>query len=154
MHRLGHALGPRRWPHALGSAHEEFVLERVAQARQRVAHGWLTHPEPPSGSCQVPLLHDRFENQQEVEIERVPVHRRQLAARRSAAAGDGVTRHANRTSSPSAYPGRLTVTTINDRFGGVAEVIPPVPPPAMRVRGVTAPATATACPCTGRSPAW
>lgn len=66
MDRVGHPLRPRGWHHAFRRAHKQFVVQHVAQARERVADGGLGQSQTLSGPRQVLLLHDRVEDNQEI----------------------------------------------------------------------------------------
>lgn len=60
----------------VGGADEQFVLELVAQARKRMAHGGLAHPQPEPGARKILLLLDRIKDDQEIKVECVPGHGR------------------------------------------------------------------------------
>jgi hypothetical protein len=77
-HRPGEVEGPGRRAHALGPAHEQLVVEGPAQALQRVAHRRLAQAQPLAGARHVALAHDRVEHDEQLEVERVPVHGRGL----------------------------------------------------------------------------
>src|SRR5207245_6314590 len=70
-------LGARRRHHALRRAHEQLVLELMTQAVERMAHCRLAQSDAASGARDAAFLHHRVENDQQIEIERSPIHGKQ-----------------------------------------------------------------------------
>ena len=82
---LGGALGRL---HAVRPAHEQFVLQHIAQPVQRMADRRLRQPQPRAGAGRAALLHQRLENAQQVQVEIVESHRLvRLTRRRVASCG-------------------------------------------------------------------
>jgi hypothetical protein len=72
---LAHRLGPGGGHEAARRAHEQRVLEHVAQAGQRVARGRLAEAHPPRGARDGALVQQRLEHDGEVEVQLTEMHR-------------------------------------------------------------------------------
>ncbi|MNV86243.1 hypothetical protein D3C71_1802580 [compost metagenome] len=71
-------MGPGRGLHAAAGAHEQRVVEQVAQARQGRADGGLAEEQFFRGTGHAALVHQRFEHDQQVEVyttQVVSIHR-------------------------------------------------------------------------------
>ena len=68
------AFSARRRLYAMGSAHQQFVIERIAQAPDRIRYGWLRHGQPTCGPCQVLFAHDCVEDPQQVQVKTEEAH--------------------------------------------------------------------------------
>ncbi|MNJ58600.1 hypothetical protein D3C77_542400 [compost metagenome] len=69
---------PRRGLHAAAGAHEQRVVEQVAQARQGGADGGLAEEQFLGSTGHATLVHQRFEHDQQVEVyatQVVSIHR-------------------------------------------------------------------------------
>jgi len=60
--------------HALGGAHEQRVIEALAQSRQGIGHGWLGDADNLPGAGQVGFGVDGVEDDKQIEIDLVQVH--------------------------------------------------------------------------------
>ena len=70
-------LAKGRRPHASGSACEQVLTHRIAQALQSVADGRLRHRQLLGGTRDVALSHHGIEHPQQIQVERTEVHESQ-----------------------------------------------------------------------------
>jgi hypothetical protein len=60
--------------HAVGDPEEQLVLHQLAGTPQGVADGRLARRQAGRGACHVPLEHDGFDDQEQVEVEPYVIH--------------------------------------------------------------------------------
>ena len=65
-------------PISTATGERREALKPAAQALERVAHCRLAQAQPLAGARHVALAHDRVEHDEQLEVERVPVHGRGL----------------------------------------------------------------------------
>ncbi len=73
-HRADDVLRHRRGRHALSGAHEQRVVEGLAQARQGVGHRRLGDADDLPGAGQVGFGVDRVEDDEKVEVDLAQIH--------------------------------------------------------------------------------
>lgn len=73
-HRADDVLRHRRRHHALGGAHEQRIVERLAQAGKGVGNSGLGDADDLPGTGQVGLGVDGIEDDEKIQIDLVQVH--------------------------------------------------------------------------------
>jgi hypothetical protein len=61
----------RRRDDSIRAANEQLIVERLTQPSERLADGWLAHPELPGGAADVELVVQRQRNREQIQIERL-----------------------------------------------------------------------------------
>jgi len=69
LHRRGKAAAARGWSHPALRAHEQRIVHRSAQPRQRVAHRGLRNAQPLGGARDIARRVHGVERLQQVEVE-------------------------------------------------------------------------------------
>ena len=71
---FGQLLSTRSRLHSLRSAHKQGVLEASSQSSYGVAEGGLAQPNPFRGAPDMALVDERFESEQEIEVDPTDIH--------------------------------------------------------------------------------
>jgi hypothetical protein len=66
--------GARRRLHALRPAHEQLILEQIAQSRERVADRRRRDVQPRGGARDAALFDQRVKNPEQIEVKQPELH--------------------------------------------------------------------------------
>jgi hypothetical protein len=70
----GELLSAGSWPHALSGADKQRILKTGAQPAHCIAERRLAEPYSPRSAANMPLVHERLEGEQKVQVNSGDIH--------------------------------------------------------------------------------